>query len=117
MTADYLPNKFLPNADPDVVGEYLRDIFFDQDKGYGCYSTFEFRQGVKSLPDEDLVYRDGWMDDRTKWTCAEYGGIKMRYFWDGDGTLEFHLPDGRIYQNTDCKKARYWELVGPESTF
>jgi hypothetical protein len=33
----------------------------------------------------------------------------MKYYWDGDGQLEFHFPDGSILMNTDCKKDYRWE--------
>ena len=40
--------------------------------------------------------------------------IECRYFWDGDGTLAFRLPDGRWLVNTDCKKDHDWKIVDSE---
>jgi hypothetical protein len=104
---DFLPPKFLADADPDAIGEFLRDIFFDQKNGVGCYSTFDVRTDfIKSEPDEqETILGDDYV---INWTVYSYAGIKMRYYWDGDGTLEFHLPDGRILENTDCKKDNRW---------
>jgi len=81
----------------NAVGELLRSIFFNQSKGLGCYENFELNPWAKSLLNEtedDIVY-----------TCAEWNGIKMRYFWDGDGYLEFVLDnEEKTIYNDDCKK-------------
>jgi len=93
----------------NALGEILRCIFFSQKKGFGCYETFELNPDVKPLPNEvdhleenkDITY-----------TCAEWNGIKMRYYWDGDGYLEFELDeDGRAIYNDDCKKDHGWEYT------
>ena len=96
-------------SSPDLVGEVLRDRFFLQDQSqhlYGCYSTFKLRQEVQSLPPEPVED-----DPSMVWTRAERDGILMRYYWDGDGTLEFVFPDGARVRNTDCKKDHAWEWV------
>ena len=83
----------------NAVGELLRNIFFNQSKGFGCYENFELNPWVKPLPHEEN--KEGNMI----YTCAEWNGIKMRYFWDGDGFLEFLLDnEGRAIYNDDCKK-------------
>lgn len=109
-----MTNLVIPqDSHPNAIGEYLRDIFFDQSSGgYGAYTTFDVREGVTNLPSEPVMYFDGTeeiQDEDHAWTVYEYDGIRMRYYWDGDGTLEFHLPDGRILFNDDCKKSHNWE--------
>lgn len=103
------------------LGEALRNEFFQQDlregafgqvvPSFGCYSTFELRDGVEELPDED-VYNGDEIDEYNVWTCAKKiiqgKEVKMRYYWDGDGTLQFILPRGWVLENTDCKKNNHW---------
>jgi hypothetical protein len=104
-------------SDPDTLGECLRNMFFAEEWSWygpwssgkyrklGCYSTFEVAPGVEELP------------QRGAWSCFRHSnGIEMRYFWDGDGSLAFILPDGRVLINTDCKKTydwRYEDSWGP----
>ena len=93
-------------CDIDLLGEILRDRFFDQnDHELGCHGTFTLRPEVKKMPSE-VDEEDGII-----WTCAtaEFNGmvVEMRYFWDGDGTLEFSLPDC-LLSNDDCKKTHGW---------
>jgi hypothetical protein len=100
------------NLDANAKGEYLRKQFFlcNNEHDIGCYSSFVLASGVKRLPDEpDEEYSE------YIWTCAENtvpevcsGKIVMKYNWDGDGALEFYLPNGTILANTDCKKTLGW---------
>jgi len=88
--------------DIDILGEMLRDMFFDQSKGLGCYGSFDFNDEVICLPnetDEDIIY-----------TVARIKDIKMRYEWDGDGYLEFILPNNKTIYNSDCKKKYDWKM-------
>ena len=89
------------------VGEFLRSQFWDQsgDK-YGCYSTFTYRDGVEALPLE--VDGEG-TDWEIKWQCARWNGVECRWYWDGDGVLQFIFPDGSVLENSDCKKDYTWE--------
>ena len=101
---------------PSVFGECLRHLFFEQDEGYGCYSTFDVRDGVKSLPDEPVYFEDEDDEPIYIYKCFEaevegLGVVKMAYYWDGDGTLEFRLPDGKELINSDCKKDYTWEFI------
>jgi len=43
--------------------------------------------------------------------------IECRYFWDGDGTLIFILPEGKYLINTDCKKDHDWRCVDSPEDF
>lgn len=100
--------------DPNIIGEILRDKFFKQNrqKGcFGCYSTFELRENVIKLPDFVEVDKD-FSDITTTWTRAKLDDVEMRYYWDGDGVLEFHLSDGGLVFNDDCKKDYRWEMIG-----
>lgn len=99
-------------TNPNIVGEYFRDWFFDQRKGIGCYQTFELnkRNDIKELPAEPGA--DGEM-----WQCAEYfndalmGRVKCLWYWDGDGTLAFYFADESSLHNFDCKKDNRWEWI------
>lgn len=106
---DYIPAKFLSDAEPNAVGEFLRDLFFDQKYGQevGCYTTFNVRPYVKQEPDEIEIEQDF----PEVWKVYSYAGIKMSYYWEGDGCLTFEFSDGRILSNNDCKKGNRWEWV------
>lgn len=43
--------------------------------------------------------------------------IECRYFWDGDGTLVFILPEGQYLVNPDCKKDHGWYLTEDPEDF
>ena len=97
----------------------MRDTFFKEEyetvygKQYrktGCYSTFELAEGAISLPDEpiDPEYpEDGNYTVASKTINGE--NVIMKYYWDGDGQLEFHFEDGSVLVNDDCKKDYVWE--------
>lgn len=98
------------SCDPNLLGELLRDKFFDQDDmegSVGCYTTFKLRPDVKELPD-----MPNEEEPSCPWHCAELYlndiRVEMSYYWEGDGTLMFVLPDC-IISNDDCKKDYGWE--------
>lgn len=115
---------------PDAVGEGLRSLFFHEEieptsarmrevgcqpyRRMGCNDTFDWQKDVKELPalpvlmDED---EECEAFPELNWTRGEKNGIECRYFWDGDGTLAFKLPDGCWLVNYDCKKNHGWELL------
>lgn len=103
------------HTSPNLIGELFREMFFKNERDQygrrlGCYEVFTLAPGVKTLPNEPVDDCPGeW------WTCAELttpdGAVKMRYHWEGDGTLQFFMPDGTCYENTDCKKDYEWEIV------
>lgn len=111
-----------PQSNPDMVGELLRQEFFKEEyetylgKKYrktGCYSTFNLAEGVEELPDEpvDPNYpSDGTYHVSKK--IVDGRVVIMKYWWDGDGTLEFHFEDGSLLCNNDCKKDHDWECYG-----
>jgi hypothetical protein len=131
-----------PEVNPDAVGEYLRSAFFNEmvtqkigDHEYketGCYSTFEWQEDVENLdPIQilDEVDGDSAPQPLFTWTrgkklvgpvspetnlCVE---IECRWYWDGDGTLVFILPDGQYLVNTDCKKDHGWYLTEDPEDF
>lgn len=90
----------------NAVGEFLRSKFWDQsgDK-YGCYSTFTYQVGVETLPPQ----KDFDGPEEPEWKCARWKDVKCRWYWDGDGVLQFVFPDGSVLENTDCKKDYTWE--------
>ena len=107
------------NKNPNMAGEFLRNSFFKEEyeivlgKKYrklGCYSTFNVEDDVISLPDEpiDEEYpEDGIYHVFSKNIVGEE--IVMKYYWDGDGQLEFHFQNGSVLVNDDCKKDYVWE--------
>lgn len=99
-------NQDLDKRGLDLLGECLRALFFDQTKGFGCYSSFELKPYVTTLPNEPVE------DDPVEfhYTVAKVHDIKMRYFWDGDGYLEFILPNGKVIFNSDCKCDHGWKI-------
>lgn len=99
--------------DPNLVGEALRQRFWDRAKGFGCYENFEWASGIDPLPDVNL----GWVEQ--EWAC-EYTwhrayssdlDVMCNYYWDGDGYLEFVFPDGTALVNGDCKKDHGWDIA------
>lgn len=93
----------------------------------GCYSTFEWRKDVEPLPQlpisEEHNHPENEEAEDLCWACASEGEmwtrgrkkiqgntIECRYFWDGDGTLAFQLPNGKWLVNNDCKKDHGWEI-------
>ena len=114
MTTITISDVFDVEEYPDTAGEYLRSVFFDQGPlnnrtALGCYSTFELRHGIETLPDEPV--HTGYNFD-LNWRCFRdpVTGVKMRYYWDGDGVLQFTFPDGLVLYNNDCKKTYCWEV-------
>lgn len=99
--------------DANIVGELLRDKFFNQDREngkFGCYSTFELNNGVVKLPDE--------MNEEfvVKVICAKLDDIVMKYWWEHDGDLSFYFLNGEILNNSDAKKSHGWQwLSTPEN--
>lgn len=102
--------------DANIIGEILRDKFFQQDREngkFGFYSVFKYRPGVIQLSDErNLDY--GYEDEGVRVVCAKLDDIVMKGFWEGDGDLSFHFPNGEIVNNSDCKKSNNWHWL---STF
>lgn len=112
---------------PDVLGELLRDLAFkpvrrkDNTLELGCYNHFEVK-------DEWKAFKLSNVEDKIqKVMCDELGfdvlesqsftiyshsaeNIFMTYFWDGDGTLLFILPNGTVCSNQDCKKNYNWSV-------
>ena len=118
------------DSSPDTLGEALRSLFFDEKivksrngdyKETGCYSTFDWQTDVEPLPQLGVRFFDeGEPFDINeepvfRWTRGKKNGIECRWYWDGDGTLAFGLPDGRWLMNTDCKKDHDWDIVNDES--
>ncbi len=117
---------------PDAVGEVLRNWAFVGD-GYGCYSNFDIRiefqpkevgyREFKMLMgrDYEMILSDwgGETDEELRQEIRWFvhpNGIEMGYYWDGDGTLLFYIPelvkdefDGTVV-NMDCKKNNGWEF-------
>lgn len=101
---------------PNEVGEFLRAVFFkDHGKNdlYGGYSTLDWAETVTPL-ESCPVEGDDW-DPPCKWTRGEMGGIECRWYWDGDGVLEFVFPNRGVLSNSDCKKSYRWEYY-PKGT-
>ncbi len=89
-----------------IIGETMRSYFFGTEKGYGCYSNFEY-----AIDDKEVIEKDENENSVHNITCSKTG-VKCRWYWDGDGYLEFIFPDGTIVSNNDCKKDYKWTLDG-----
>ena len=108
----YIPGREVnPEDEPDLAGERLRDLFFDQTKGLGCYYSFDTRPRVVGLGESPI---GGEWNEGINWQCFQLGSFEMRYYWDGDGVLQFRLPDGSWLSNSDCKKSYNWEYETPD---
>lgn len=106
----YLDNEY----GIDALGEYLRNQFFDQSQGLGCYSSFEMREDVIDLDPSPVENFEEMMWQNYEKEVVGIGKVKMRFFWDGDGTLEFVLPSGEVLSNSDCKKNFNWILTNDQ---
>ena len=108
-----------PEKNPDAVGEYLRSMFFREEKEHdiGCYTVHEWQEDVEPLPKRPVDFD---LPDDLQWTRGRklvpqgngihYVPIECRWYWDGDGVLAFHLPGGQWLVNSDCKKPFDWRL-------
>lgn len=129
------------DVNPSAIGEALRSSFFDEKmvksrngnyRETGCYSAFDWKADVEVLPELPLHtghnhppaevgkpddYCGACMDLGMTWKRGQKDGIECRWYWDGDGTLAFKLPDGRWLVNTDCKKDHEWFLTEDEEDF
>jgi hypothetical protein len=123
------------SGNPNLVGELLRGAAFVEE--FGCYSCFEVRDDAVKWSDDAL--RDFWREIISKkgnaagfspeeleeeaLEYAELGAgytftfdrytIEMAWYWDGDGSLLFHIYDLddqpiRSLSNGDCKKDYVW---------
>ena len=102
-----------PETAPNAVGELLRAQFFgvSSEEGLGCYTHFEWAKDVKPLPNEVVDEDDEFP---MSWKRGMLDDIECRWYWDGDGTLEFLFSDGSVLYNTDCKKDYRWEYISGE---
>ena len=101
----------------DVLGELLRDLFFDQRHGVGCYETFILRDEVIQLEPIRVEFDSNFQWKRAYITIegrmffgqdSDY--IEMWHYWDGDGTLVLILADF-VLMNVDCKKDYHWRKL------
>ncbi len=117
-----LPPIDIETADPNVVGELLREITFvtPRDDDFGCYTTFEVRDDASRISDserEDFWRKKigdspgiGWGWDSGEealeheiherlqmgegwWFVYQDLKIECHWYWDGDGVLYFKLTD------------------------
>lgn len=129
----------LLNGHPNMIGEFLRDRYFDQDISddakyyrYGCYSTFEIRDlseqniavvQMSGTEAQDLMR----MHKEDRYYLKAYGyrfyenvlvRVDMGWYWDGDGVLRFEIVHCdsvvRILENPDCKKDYRWKELSLE---
>lgn len=93
----------------DVLGELLRDLFFDQRHGIGCYETFILRDEVNPLESVRVEY-DTCFNWKRACLAVDNNYVEMWHYWDGDGTLAFILADS-VLLNTDCKCNYDWKKI------
>jgi hypothetical protein len=126
--------------DPNLLGEFLRDITFPESvasgKGsYGCYSTFttehtfdqvykntplfdSIMYGLHGAPSEDDPTYNAEREANINESYAYHSGyydITVGWFWDGDGVLYFETNKKRQrILNPDCKNSLKWEWLKNE---
>jgi len=114
----------------NTLGELLRENFWDQsDDTLGCYSSFNYREGVIESTIKTYAINFFGPDDLEDWDdyAEEASHLDMHqayrligdgiaidcyWYWDGDGVLAFRIMQrGRVIRtiiNTDCKKTYEW---------
>lgn len=114
--------------DPNSLGELLRNWAFKEE--YGCYSCFDLIDGFSGVEVTPREFKMMWHRDYNPESTGEYWGdpdswyikriswhkhwcgIEVGWFWDGDGTLLFYVPEiNAVVMNTDCKKSYGWEFM------
>lgn len=98
-----------------TLGEALRDTVFTEHTG--CYSCFDvtddfIKQSSKDIPLLVAVLLAGCFAkdelERMTYYYSPAKDLHVYWYWDGDGTLVFKLPDDRIIYNSDCKHDDEW---------
>lgn len=125
--------EFFKQADPDVVGEMLREITFVKNRSdeFGCYSTFEVIKSAREANFEERTdfwrrfrvsseedYAEDFANLGQGYTYLFMGFIiNVCWYWDGDGCLVFEILNEdygnmiRCVVNNDCKKNYRWKNV------
>lgn len=105
-----LHNALIKDAKPDyenltssVVGESLRELFFDPKLGY---QNFKVRPEAEELPNTP------WYEGK-EFHTYQLNDIIMMYH--GDGTLVFVLPSGRVIANNG--KNNHWRSFDNWNSF
>lgn len=132
MTLNEILARYKDKDDPNFIGEALRDWAFvkHDEYSYGCYSTFDLIPEFKPMEftEREFFFLYGrkpdfenndlyWYDDRDVFKRARWfknidNGIEVGWYWDGDGTLAFYIPEDNIVVcNGDCKKSNTWEFI------
>lgn len=127
-TAQLDLSRALLGMDSEVLGETLRELVFTGD-GYGCYSTFDVRDGAQPWPERQRAAFWQALEHTDAEDVAELARLGSGYtvqigalnvgvcwYWDGDGVLAFAVTDGhtrRVVVNTDCKKDYGWDDKTP----
>src|SRR5688572_18211850 len=104
---------------PIAVGGALLGKFWDESPTpvhpwgrRGCYSSFEYLPEVQELPDEIETWKSTWggaeYEEKITWHSAKWNEIVCRWYWDGDGYVEFIFPDGSVLHNGDIKNDDDW---------
>lgn len=109
---------------PDAVGEYLRSMFFAEDKNdawsVGCYSVFDWREEVEPLPD---THEEEKVCQQCREVEAEMAASPGQIVWrDGECnctcTREAHWTRGKkTFYSTDSALGTiecrwYWDGDG-----
>lgn len=117
MTRKIIDLTKIYEQDLDMFCELIRTCVFQEH--LGCYSCFDLVEGFeeqdpKKIPllirtllagssakNSNEISRMCWYKDSER-------QLDVYWYWDGDGTLVFQLPDGTIVYNTDCKCSYDW---------
>lgn len=114
---------------PNEFGELLREHCFEDTpcptitgfhKPYGCYSTFDLKDGFEKLSGDNKIYKrleklSGILngDGRAYFHAYSNGQIHLGWWWDGDGTLIIQ-EGNKIAINNDCKSSYGWAWIVEE---
>ena len=99
----------LSTSNAITIGEYLRDQFWPRKNKLdtGCYNNFDYAKDVYDIYEKEM---DGYIYHYAKKKIGDLV-YECVWMWDGDGDLTFHLPDGSVLVNNDCKKDYTWEWL------
>jgi hypothetical protein len=113
-------------TNPNDFGELLRNYCFSDKpcmtmtgfhKPYGCYSTFDLKEGFKKLNEQDEIYKKLWVysgiwdtDEKSRFFAYTNGQVNIGWYWDGDGTLVIQCGN-KVARNDDCKCDYNWEWI------
>lgn len=111
-------SQILKMMSPNILGEFLLELFFDPEKGRGFYSNFTPNPDVVELPETIESFEEY---DITEVSVHHYRlkllddvDVFFDGYWDHDGCVTFSIPSlDIIIHNDDIKKSHTWKFGKP----